>query len=99
MTDTENVFEQLKKMKPQAIILFGSYAWGKPNEDSDLDILMIKDSKKSFRDRTRDYRFRIKTHMPVDLIMLTPTEVKRFTKESQFFKQIFEEDKLIYGRL
>lgn len=99
MTDQEQVFEQLKKMKPQAIILFGSYAWGKPHIDSDLDILMIKDTKKSFRSRMRDSRFQLKTHVPVDLIVLTPQEVKKYYNERIFLRQIVEEGKLIYGRI
>ena len=99
MTDQELVFEQLKKMKPQAIILFGSYAWGKPHRDSDLDILMIKDTKKSFRNRVRDSRFQLKTHVPVDLIILTPEEVKKYYDKRIFLRQIVEEGKLIYGRI
>ncbi|PIU36887.1 nucleotidyltransferase domain-containing protein [Candidatus Roizmanbacteria bacterium CG07_land_8_20_14_0_80_34_15] len=99
MTDQELVFEQLKRMKPQAIILFGSYAWGKPHIDSDLDILMIKNTKKTFRERVRDSRFQLKTHVPVDLIILTPEEVKKYYNKRIFLRQIVEEGKLIYGRI
>ena len=31
---------------PQKIILFGSYAYGEPDEDSDIDLLTIKDTNK-----------------------------------------------------
>ena len=99
MTDQELVFEQLKRMKPQAIILFGSYAWGKPHLVSDLDILMIKNTKKTFRERVRDSRFQLKTHVPVDLIILTPEEVKKYYNKRIFLRQIVEEGKLIYGRI
>ena len=37
---------------PLAIYLFGSYAWGKPDEDSDLDILVIVDKFKKRRVQT-----------------------------------------------
>ncbi len=99
MTDQELVFEQLKKMKPQAIILFGSYAWGKPHIDSDLDILMIKDTDRSFTDRIRDVHTILKTRMPVDIIVLTSKEAQDATQKSMFFKQIITEGKLIYGNL
>ncbi|KKP67112.1 MAG: polymerase beta domain protein region protein [Candidatus Roizmanbacteria bacterium GW2011_GWA2_35_19] len=99
MTDQELVFEQLKKMKPQAIILFGSYAWGKPHIDSDLDILMIKNTKKSFRERIREVHTILKTHMPVDIIVLTSREAEEAPLKSIFFKQIITEGKLIYGNL
>ncbi len=99
MSMVDNLIQQLKDMKPQAIILFGSYAWGKPHEDSDLDILMIKETTKSFRERIRESRFNLKTSMAVDLMVLTPSEAKKYSEDSSFLKQIIKEGKLIYGRL
>ena len=32
-----------KEFQPEKIILFGSYAWGKPTEDSDVDLCIIKE--------------------------------------------------------
>ncbi|HIE15105.1 TPA: nucleotidyltransferase domain-containing protein [Candidatus Bathyarchaeota archaeon] len=32
------------QFQPQKIILFGSYAWGKPTEDSDIDLFLIMES-------------------------------------------------------
>ena len=37
--------------KPQRIILFGSHAWGNPTEESDIDLLIIKDTDKPFHKR------------------------------------------------
>ncbi len=34
--------EKLKPLNPDKRILFGSYAYGKPNEDSDIDLFLIK---------------------------------------------------------
>jgi uncharacterized protein len=31
----------VKAYQPEAIYLFGSYAWGEPNEDSDVDFMVI----------------------------------------------------------
>jgi len=42
-----DIVESLKPLNPLKIILFGSYAYGTPNEDSDLDICVIKKSIKS----------------------------------------------------
>ena len=33
----------VREMNPEKIILFGSYAWGKPNSDSDVDLFIVKD--------------------------------------------------------
>jgi predicted nucleotidyltransferase len=37
------IIERLKPLDPDKIILFGSYAYGTPNEDSDIDLFLIKD--------------------------------------------------------
>jgi len=37
------IVERLKPLNPNKIILFGSYAYGTPNEDSDIDLFLIKD--------------------------------------------------------
>lgn len=99
MSEQNKVFEQLKKLKPQAIILFGSYAWGKPHKDSDFDVLMIQDTKKSFTDRVFEVHMKLKTSMPVDVIVVTPKEAKELPNKSDFFSQIFKKGKLIYGKL
>ena len=31
----------VEKLDPDKVILFGPYAWGEPNEDSDVDILVV----------------------------------------------------------
>lgn len=37
------IIERLKPLNPNKIILFGSYAYGTPNEDSDIDLFLIRD--------------------------------------------------------
>jgi len=37
------IIERLKPLEPNKIILFGSYAYGIPNEDSDIDLFLLKD--------------------------------------------------------
>jgi len=48
MVDIEKIkpeiIEKLKLLNPDKIILFGSYAYGKPNEDSDIDLFLLKDN-------------------------------------------------------
>jgi predicted nucleotidyltransferase len=38
------IIECLKPLNPNKIILFGSYAYGTPNEDSDIDLFLLKDN-------------------------------------------------------
>ena len=41
----------LEEYQPKMIILFGSYAYGEPTEDSDIDLLIIKDTERRPIDR------------------------------------------------
>ena len=46
---TEDLLSQMvqdivQKFRPKKIILFGSYAWGTPRKDSDVDLLVIMES-------------------------------------------------------
>ena len=93
------VLEQLKKMKPKALILFGSAARGEMKKDSDVDILMIKEMKESFSDRMRVVRSSLRTNLPLDILVLTPKEVREIAKKSEFFSQIFKEGNYIYGEI
>lgn len=38
------IVERLKPLNPDKIILFGSYAYGTPNDESDIDLFLIKDT-------------------------------------------------------
>jgi len=46
-TIKKEIVEKLKPLKPEKIILFGSYAYGNPTEDSDLDLCVVKKSYKN----------------------------------------------------
>ena len=63
MVDIEKIkgeiVERLKPLDPDKIILFGSYAYGTPNEESDIDLFLLKDDLEL--DKSRDYE--IRAHM------------------------------------
>ena len=50
------IVERLKPLDPDKIILFGSYAYGTPNEDSDIDLFLVKDNLTI--DETRTYELK-----------------------------------------
>ena len=50
----QQIVEALISLDPEKIILFGSYAYGQPTEDSDLDICVIeKDYKNKWEEKAR----------------------------------------------
>lgn len=99
MKNIDIIVEQLKKDRPRAIILFGSAARGEMGKDSDLDILVIQETDRDYFERVREVRSKVRSNVPLDIIVLTPREAKELPKKNSFFAQIIKEGKLLYGRV
>lgn len=60
---------------PERIILFGSYAHGEPDKESDLDLLVVMDTDLPHLERYRDLRRTVgPVNIPADLFAMTPEE-------------------------
>jgi uncharacterized protein len=86
---------------PLEIYLFGSYAWGQPNEDSDLDILVVID--KYYKDRHQvivdGHKALVSIHMPKDILVYTKEEFDRFSNDvTRFCYNIKHKGKKIYAK-
>jgi len=102
------IVEMLKKTKPEKIILFGSYAYGKPAENSDLDILVVTGDDiipSSFNEKSKIYLrisraiSDIKKEIPVDLIVHTkPMHQKFIQNNSLFARELMSKGKVLYER-
>lgn len=90
----------VKKYKPEKIILFGSYAWGKPHKDSDFDLFVIKKSNKTRRQRQIDVQTLIfGSDVPVDVLVYTPKEIGvRLEIDDLFIKKIINTGRVLYAR-
>ncbi len=85
-----------EQFKPQKIILFGSYAYGKPNEDSDVDYMVLMRGR-NVEDRALDIRMAIKFSFPVDLLVRSPSRFERRIAMGDFFlTEIKEKGKVLY---
>ena len=86
---------------PQKVILFGSYAYGEPDKDSDIDLLIIKDTVENFVDRwVTVHRILTGTHpsLPLEPMVLTPQELeRRLAVGDQFVAHILEKGKVLYA--
>ena len=85
---------------PEKIILFGSYATGKPTEDSDLDLMIIKATDLSRPQRTVQVRKMLYGAMvPIDLIVYTPQEIAE-SKDNifSFVSEVLNTGKTLYER-
>lgn len=91
----------VQEYHPERVVLFGSYAYGTPNEDSDIDLLIIKDTPERLIKRLVAVR-RILTDpkrtIALEPIVLTPQEVSRqLAKGDQFIAEIMEKGKVLYA--
>jgi len=95
-----NFVNKLKQSyKPDLIILFGSMARGDFGRDSDIDLLIVKNTRKRPLWRRVDVRKILSTEIPIDIIVYTPREFKLLMESgSVFLKQILEEGKIIYEK-
>jgi len=78
---------------PQKIIVFGSYAWGKPTEDSDIDIFLIMESNLRRDERSRQVqKIFFQRTFPLDVIVYTPEEVEQSLKRGNpFIREILNQ--------
>lgn len=87
--------------KPDKIILFGSYAYGKPRKDSDIDLLIIKRTNARHLDRSVRIREILKEEnrfVAIEPIVYTPEEIsRRLELEDDFIKTIMESGVILYG--
>lgn len=84
--------------KPQRIVLFGSYAYGKPTKDSDVDLLVVMPFEgKGFR-KASEILSRIDANFPVDVIVRSPEEMNRRLACGDFFlREVTEKGELLYA--
>jgi len=88
------------ELNPIKIYLFGSYVWGNPSKDSDLDLLVVvKHSEFSPAKRaSRAYRCLRDIFFPLDILVKTKDEMDRFSKvPAALESKIIRQGKLLYG--
>lgn len=102
------IVENLISTEPEKIILFGSYAYGNPNDSSDLDILVVTGDDfipSSFSEKSKIYlriassisEFRKK--IPIDLIVHTKEMHRKFIElNSMFARELLTNGKVLYEK-
>ena len=100
--------ELLIELNPYLILLFGSYAYGTPNEESDIDILVVTNDEfipQNFEEKHKIYlqvssKIRhIRMQIAVDLIVHTLPMYQKFIKQdSSFSHEITTQGKILYER-
>ena len=86
---------------PQKIILFGSRAYGKPDEDSDIDLLIIKDTDKPPLTRWMEVKRLVRDRnrkASVSPLVYTREEIEdRLAIKDFFIQEVMEKGEVLYG--
>jgi uncharacterized protein len=100
--ELEEVVRRLvEHYRPLRIILFGSHAWGQPEADSDVDLLLVKETGERFLDRLETASTLLyetgRVPFPVDLLVYTPRELEeRLRLGDPFIRRIVESGEVLY---
>ncbi len=87
-----------KKFQPEKIILSGSHAWGQPGPDSDVDLLIVKETSNT-RETARMIDGSIFPRpFPLDIIVYRPEQLKEAEKKDFFIRAILQNGLLLYGK-
>ena len=91
----------VREFHPYKIILFGSYADGSPNSDSDLDLFVVMGPDKQAHYRAMDIRAVAKIpYLAMDVIVRTPKEVEERISINDFFiMELLEKGRVLYERI
>ena len=105
----KEIIDRLKPLNPCKIILFGSYAYGNPTKDSDIDLYVVTNNEfmpKSWREKSAVYleyskKLRdLQKFIPIDLIVHTKPMFEKFKElDSMFSRMILEDGKILYEKV
>lgn len=98
---SEIVDRIIKGYEPKKVILFGSYAYGEPTEDSDVDLFIIKNTEKRPIDRWVEVKRLLRDHsrtLAVSPLVYTEKEIEERVAIKDFFvEEILEKGEVLYG--
>jgi uncharacterized protein len=85
--------------QPEKIILFRSYALGNANDNSDLDLLLIKETDELPINRAAGIRKALRDILlPIDILVYTPSEIsKDIERKFTFIHDVIKSGKILYA--
>ncbi len=82
-----------REFRPKKIILFGSYAYGKPTLDSDVDLVVVMPFRGTDTSKVVEIRGRVEAPFPMDLMVWQPA---RTCKPDCFTREVMEKGRVMY---
>jgi predicted nucleotidyltransferase len=85
-----------ERFQPDKIILFGSYAYGTPHADSDVDILVVMPCRNQIDQAVKIHTLLLPP-FPMDIIIRTPHNMAwRLAEGDSFLREITSKGKTLY---
>jgi predicted nucleotidyltransferase len=79
------------------VVLFGSYAYGRPTSDSDVDLLVLMESGASTLKCAATISKEIDHPFPLDIVVMNPLDWNEYlTEGAAFSKEIHEKGVVLY---
>jgi len=96
--DIKKLSDQIvEKYNPEKIILFGSYAYGSPTEDSDVDLFVLMPFEGRSVYKSVEIKAYTRTRFPVDLIIRNPEDTQRRYEEfDPLVREAIDRGKVLY---
>ena len=96
--DIKRVCAQIaRRFRPQRIILFGSYAYGEPTPDSDVDLLIIMPLEGRATEKAIEISSSLEHRFPIDLVVRSPEDVHQRLMWNDFFlREVTEQGVVMY---
>jgi predicted nucleotidyltransferase len=87
-----------ERFRPDKIVLFGSYAYGRPHQDSDVDLLVVMAAADETNQAIR-ITLAFERPFPLDLIVRTPENLRRRLADGNWFlREVMEKGKVLYEK-
>ena len=100
------ILERLKTLNPYKVILFGSLAYGRPDRDSDVDLIVVTNEEffpASYQEKS-DLYLKVSNALtdvagkiPIDLIVYTKSMYRKFIQMGSLFsKEVIQKGVVLY---
>jgi predicted nucleotidyltransferase len=86
-----------REFHAERVVLFGSYAYGEPTADSDVDLLVVLPHVESPAHKAAEICLKLDPSFPVDVLVRTPERVReRLAMGDNFMREIVEKGEVLY---
>ena len=86
-----------REFNPDRIILFGSYAYGSPRSDSDVDLLVVMAFSGNPLSKAAEMISKVNPRFSVDLLVRRPQDIEfRLANDDCFMREVVERGRTLY---